>query len=188
MNDLDLLRSLGTELEPADGALPPSLRALDLTGRNRFRPAKTVSWAAMGLTAAATVAAVTLVATGSLTGSQENNPATPSARSQTSTAPTIELMAYTGKQVPGYKVAWMPKNWVIQGGGPTELTIAPKTAKNTDPKDFTGKLVLGLVWNGFEPITPQQAEREGMTSQPVDRRPAWRTQAPPHIGLCTRGS
>jgi hypothetical protein len=62
---------------------------------------------------------------------------------------------------------------VIQGGDSTSLTIAPKDAKDKDPSSFVGKLMVGLVWHGFKPITAAEAKREGLTSQPVDGRPGW---------------
>jgi hypothetical protein len=76
MNDLDLLRSLGTDLEPADSPLPPSLQRLDVTGKSGRSWSMKGSGVAMGLSAAATVAAVTLVATGALSGSTTGEPVT----------------------------------------------------------------------------------------------------------------
>jgi hypothetical protein len=79
MNDLDLLRSLGSDLEPTDGVPPARLRHSVLTrltneqSNNRFAERFSVSGhgpsrvrrnTAWGLTAVATVAAVTLVVTG----------------------------------------------------------------------------------------------------------------------------
>jgi len=56
----------------------------------------------------------------------------------------IKLVAWKGTQPPGYRVAWMPKGWVVQGSDPYALTIAPAGAKDKDPHVFVGKLVVML--------------------------------------------
>lgn len=80
MNDLDLLRTLGSELDPTDGVPPARLRhrvisemtdssnrrpggLYSITGRVPSRIQGGRNWTAWGLTAAASVAAVALVAT-----------------------------------------------------------------------------------------------------------------------------
>ena len=54
------------------------------------------------------------------------------------------LVAYQGRQVPGYRVAYAPRGWVIQGGNAFALTIAPKGDKDKSFASFTGKLVVML--------------------------------------------
>jgi len=39
---------------------------------------------------------------------------------------SIALVAFNGDQVPGYQVAEVPSGWVIQGGNPYALVIAPR--------------------------------------------------------------
>jgi hypothetical protein len=56
----------------------------------------------------------------------------------------IKLVAWTGTQPPGYRVAWMPKGWVVQGSTPFALTIAPPGDKDTNADSFVGKLVVML--------------------------------------------
>lgn len=54
------------------------------------------------------------------------------------------LVAYQGRQVPGYRVAYAPRGWVIQGGNAFALTIAPKGDKDKSIASVTGKLVVML--------------------------------------------
>ena len=56
----------------------------------------------------------------------------------------IALVAYTGRQAPGYQVAKVPKGWVIQGGNPFVLTIAPAGDPDKNVNAFVGKLVVLL--------------------------------------------
>jgi hypothetical protein len=56
----------------------------------------------------------------------------------------IALIAYQGKQVPGYQVAQVPKGWVIQGGDAFALVIAPRGDHDTSIYSFVGKLVVML--------------------------------------------
>ena len=144
-----------------------------LRGRARLRRRRTT-----GFAGAAAVALGLAVVPLSLGGHDAATTALPTPTRSVTSLPRIELAAYTGKQVPGYKVAWMPKGWVIQGGTPAHLTIAPGDAKNQDPSSFEGKLMLGLVWDGFTPITGSQAKRDGLTPQSVDGRPGWLSVAP----------
>ena len=57
---------------------------------------------------------------------------------------SIALVAYTGDQVPGYRVSEVPKGWEIQGGNAFALTIAPTGAADRNPDSFLGKLVVML--------------------------------------------
>jgi hypothetical protein len=58
--------------------------------------------------------------------------------------PSIALVAYAGKQPPGYRVAEVPAGWEIQGGNAFALTIAPEDAADKHPDSFLGKLVVML--------------------------------------------
>jgi len=159
---------------------------MDPTGDLRRGRAKLRKRRTAGLAGAAAVALgvgivpLTLGGNGAATGvtTAGSKAAVSTATPTVETLPKIELAAYTGKQVPGYTVQWMPKGWVIQGGGPTYLTIAPKDAKDQNPSYFMGKLMLGLTWHGFKPPTAAQARKNGETSQPVDGRPGWLAVAP----------
>lgn len=75
---------------------------------------------------------------------------------------SITLVSYTGTQPRGYKVSWIPQNWVIQGGNPTALTIASRDARDKDPNHFVNKLVV---------LSASDHETRPGTSQPVDGRP-----------------
>jgi hypothetical protein len=57
---------------------------------------------------------------------------------------TAMLVAYQGRQVPGYRVAYAPRGWVIQGGNAFALTIAPKGDEDKSIASFAGKLVVIL--------------------------------------------
>jgi hypothetical protein len=59
-------------------------------------------------------------------------------------ATAIKLVAYTGQQAPGYQVSEVPSGWVIQGGNPYVLTLAPRDDKNKSVDVFVGKLVVML--------------------------------------------
>jgi len=56
----------------------------------------------------------------------------------------IALVAYQGPQPPGYRVAEVPGGWVVQGGDPYKLVLAPKDDKDTSIDSFAGKLVVML--------------------------------------------
>jgi hypothetical protein len=97
----------------------------------------------------------------------------PVARS-TSTAgtrlPAVDLVAYTGKQVPGYRVSEVPAGWEIQGGNAFALALAPKNFPDRNTDSFAGKIVVML-------------ESEDVTAFPdgapitVDGRPGvWSTE------------
>ncbi|MCE0536882.1 hypothetical protein LWF15_15365 [Kineosporia rhizophila] len=58
--------------------------------------------------------------------------------------PGIQLVAYTGEQLPGYDVGFVPKGWEIQGGDDFTLTIAPKGFKDQDYNSFVGKIAVML--------------------------------------------
>ncbi|MDQ1713472.1 MAG: hypothetical protein QOE45_2922 [Frankiaceae bacterium] len=54
------------------------------------------------------------------------------------------LVAYTGAQPSGYRVAYVPKGWEIQGANELRMTIAPIGTTDRDPDAFEGKLVVML--------------------------------------------
>lgn len=76
----------------------------------------------------------------------------------------IALIAYEGKQAPGYQVAEVPSGWVVQGGNPYALVLAPKDDKDTSIDSFLGKLVVMLLSRDAGAPTTG-------TSQPVAGRP-----------------
>jgi hypothetical protein len=59
-------------------------------------------------------------------------------------ATKIALIAYQGRQVPGYQVAEVPSGWVIQGGDPFALVIARRGDHDHSIDSFVGKLVVML--------------------------------------------
>jgi hypothetical protein len=77
----------------------------------------------------------------------------------------IALVTYNGMQTPGYKVAEVPRDWVIQGGNAFALVLAPQDDKDTNIDSFVGKLVVMLQSrdaHGPGPGKPQPvAGREG---------------------------
>ena len=54
----------------------------------------------------------------------------------------VRLVAYTGQQPAGYRVASVPEGWEIQGADPFALTIAPKGFPDQQYQSFVGKLVV----------------------------------------------
>ena len=95
----------------------------------------------LGLAAAAAVAAG--LAAGSLAATGAGPHPGPQA-GLASTRHMAMLVAYQGRQVPGYRVAYAPRGWVIQGGNAFALTIAPKGDNDKSIASFTGKLVVML--------------------------------------------
>jgi hypothetical protein len=89
---------------------------------------------------------------------------TPTATSAVQTH-AIKLVAWVGTQPPGYRVAWMPKGWVVQGSDPYALTMAPPNAKDKDPHVFLGKLVVMLQ------SRDASAPPSNWADQPVNGRP-----------------
>src|SRR5215475_5971780 len=97
--------------------------------------------AAGGVLAAAAVGAMVPVILG--TGGAAPVAGGPASHPAVSTTPvqkshrSIALVAFTGDQVPGYTVAEVPEGWVIQGGTPFALVIAPKGGSDTNVDSFT---------------------------------------------------
>ncbi|GAA1628910.1 hypothetical protein [Actinoplanes couchii] len=61
-----------------------------------------------------------------------------------SVAPTVKLVAYTGKQPEGFTLDKVPDGWEIQGVDAGVLTIAPKNAKDKNIHNFEDKVVVML--------------------------------------------
>lgn len=151
-------------------AIPSHLTAVDpaadiARGRNALRKRRMTRLGA-GASGLAVVAAVSGVLISGGTGTTE--PQTPAAASTTTAAPTpgkarpeaatpsIALVAYTGEQVPGYRVGFVPKGWEIQGGNNSALVIAKKGFKNQDINSYESKIAVMLqsADAGNEPPTP----------------------------------
>jgi hypothetical protein len=128
-----------------------------------------VAAAAAGITAVA----VSLASAGP--GTLRPAQAGPASRAAVSAAPrvtpspiarSIALVSYAGQQIPGYQVAEVPSGWVIQGGSPSALVIAPAGDHDTSIYSFLGKLVV-MLKSPDEPV-PTHAPR-----QPVAGRPGY---------------
>ena len=175
MNDVkDLLELALTDrhgLDPAQHVDP----AGDLArGRGLLRRRRLV-----GLAGAATAVVVVALVPwaihaggGPSVGAQASPTIRSGSASSTQPAPThpatpvhsIALIAYEGKQPPGYQVAEVPSGWVVQGGNAYALVLAPQDDKDTSIDSFIGKLVVMLQSQGVGAPTVG-------TSQPVAGRP-----------------
>jgi hypothetical protein len=164
MNDLkNLLEKALDEAPTADAPIDPSPDLL--RGRTRLRRRRTVTLA--GATAVAlglVIVPLTVNGTGSPTRTGPASASDTGKSGASSSLPTLELVAYHGKQIPGYRVASTPKGWVIQGGDAFVLTIAPKGAKDDKYESFASKLVVMLQSKDAAPPTTG-------TVQAVDGRP-----------------
>jgi hypothetical protein len=61
---------------------------------------------------------------------------------KTASQPRIELVAYTGAQLPGFTVAQIPQGWQLSTSTSTALLITPDGSTNSDPDVFEGKLAV----------------------------------------------
>jgi len=111
----------------------------DLARGRRLRRRRRTLGVAAAAAAAAGLTAGSLAATATGAGPRPGLQAGPA-----STRHLAMLVAYQGRQVPGYRVAYAPRGWVIQGGNAFALTIAPKGDKDKSIASFTGKLVVML--------------------------------------------
>jgi hypothetical protein len=148
VNDIhDLLARAATE-----SPLPPSVIDADLgRGRRalRLRRARRVA----GPLAIASVGAAAIT-TAALNKPQPSGPLhavvqSPLPSHLRTTGPTppaeaIRLVAYTGGQPSGYRVAYVPAGWEIQGADPFAMTLAPQGFADQQPASFVGKLVVML--------------------------------------------
>jgi hypothetical protein len=204
MNDLkDLLARALDDAPPADAEMDP---AADLIrGRSRLLYRRRVALAGAA-TVALGVAIIPVALNGSAEPVKQNQASSPSSSSsvpatQPKRLPGLALVAYTGEQVPGYRVASVPEGWKIQGGDAYALAIVPKGFK--EPKDskeqgitsYVGKLVVMLQSRDAPPPTqgkeqlvdgrPGRLDVQGdvqmLTYQNVDER--WMViQAPTSLG------
>ncbi|HUP99261.1 MAG TPA: hypothetical protein VM093_02260, partial [Aeromicrobium sp.] len=78
-------------------------------------------------------------------------------------AQAVRLVAYSGKQPSGYRVAYLPAGWEIQGADPFAMTIAPYDFPDQQPASFVGKLVV-MSQSSDATGTP------GGTPRPVGKR------------------
>ena len=179
MNDVKQLLNLALDKAPADTVSDP--RADLERGRRLLRRRRLLGGA--GVTAAIAAGALVPVALhgggpvgqpgGSAAGSASGQAARTrhaSSAPRPSKAPagpgSIALVAWTGTQPPGYRVSWMPRDWVVQGSTPFALTIAPPGDKDTNPDSFLGKLVVML--QSADATSPSAG-----TPQPVNGRPGF---------------
>jgi hypothetical protein len=77
---------------------------------------------------------------------------------------SIALVAFTGEQVPGYQVAEVPSGWVVQGGNPYALVIAPQGDPDTSIDSFQGKLVVML--QSRDASAPTSGESDPVNGHP----------------------
>jgi hypothetical protein len=139
--------------DPAQGVEP----AADLArGRTLLRRRRRLGLAGLagGAAAVAAIAVPLSAGTGHQAGPGTTGPA----------AAGIALVAYRGTQPPGYKVAEVPRGWVIQGGNAFVLVLAPQGDKDTSINAFVGKLVVMLQSRDATGPGPGK-------SQPVAGRP-----------------
>jgi hypothetical protein len=137
MTDLKNLLELSLTNRPGLAPGDPVDPAGDLArGRQllRRRRRAVLSAGAAGAAGVAVVALVVANAGPSTAGHPSGHPLTAA----------IALVAYTGQQAPGYQVAKVPEGWVIQGGDPFVLTIAPANDPDKHYTTFVGKLVVML--------------------------------------------
>jgi hypothetical protein len=161
---------------PDDGqAVPAETAAADLARGRRLLRRRRAAGLVGGASVAAAAAGITAVAVslasagpGAVRPAQAG-PAAASAAPRVTPSPiarSIALVSYAGQQIPGYQVAEVPSGWVIQGGSPSALVIAPAGDPDTGIYSFVGKLVV-MLKSADEPV-PTRAPR-----QPVAGRPGY---------------
>ena len=126
-NAIDQLAGLGTDVEqpaPDDIVRRDLLRGRAALRRRRFRRGVT----GLGATAAIAVAAVAVTA-----GQPSPGPASTG----------LDLVAYTGTQLPGFTVGKVPEGFVLQGSNSYSLDVA-RPDDRTSLDDYRGKLVVIL--------------------------------------------
>jgi hypothetical protein len=145
MNDIhDLLGDMAVETP-----VPPTMVEADiLRGRRalRHRRARRVAGPLAVATVGATAIGVTLMDNPPQRGPQHAVVHSPLPQRVPSSrpAPGIKLVAYTGQQPSGYRVAYVPDGWEIQGANPFAMTIAPVGFGDQQPDSFVGKLLVML--------------------------------------------
>ena len=90
--------------------------------------------------------------------------AAPGRSAAPSVATAIDLVAYKGRQAPGYQVSEVPQGWIIQGGNAFVLTLAPKGDKDTSVDSFVGKLVVML--QSRDASAPTTGARQPVAGRP----------------------
>jgi hypothetical protein len=143
MNDIKALLDRAVDDVPASAAADDDLlRGRRALHRHRMRRA------------AAPLALATVGATAIVVGQRPDAPSTQHAVLHSPlprtapTAPTrvqaqaIRLVAYKGEQPSGYRVAYVPQGWEIQGADPFAMTIAPYDFPDQQPASFVGKLIV----------------------------------------------
>ncbi|HEY7146505.1 MAG TPA: hypothetical protein VH637_19870 [Streptosporangiaceae bacterium] len=165
MNDLkDLLERALDDGHGPDGAGPADPAADLARGRALLRGRRRVAVAGLsvGALGVAAVSWAGVAATGPAGPAAAAHPGTaarqhrhviivPGASRPASRLHSIALVAYQGEQPPGYRVAFMPRGWVVQGGDPYVLTIAPKGDPDSQYQSFTGKLIVALLSRDASP-------------------------------------
>ena len=132
-NVIDQLAGLGVAVEhpaPADIVRSDLLRGRAAQRRRRFRRGVT----GLGATAAVAVAAVAFTAA-------QPSPTPGPGPGAASTG--LNLVAYTGTQLPGFTVGKVPEGFVLQGSNSYSLDIAQPGDK-TPLQAYEGKLVVLL--------------------------------------------
>lgn len=177
MNEMKMLldSAVPTENEPVDPAA-------DLSRGRRRQHKRQMTRAWTGAAGLAVVAAATgiVVTTGPTEPAPPRAATAPAGTLSATTGstprgqlPAIELVAYTGKQVPGYAVKSVPEGWEIQGGSNTVLTIAPKGFKNKDVNEWVGKIAVMLESKDAaadeRPITEEDLKAWGMEGSDLAR-------------------
>jgi hypothetical protein len=126
-NVIEQLASLGTgaDLPPSDSVVRRDLaRGRAALRRRRVRR----GIAGVGATGAIAATALIVTTTGG----------------PSSTAPGgLDLVVYTGTQLPGFTVEKVPEGFALQGANAYSLDVAPATDR-TSLNDFRGKLVVML--------------------------------------------
>jgi hypothetical protein len=174
MTDIDtLLKSVAPDAVRPD----PQVVAADLARgraalvRARRRRMLRVPVGAVSLAAA--TAAVVLVATSAPTraGSTSSHPSrgtphaqvtrhpapghvkiTPQSAAKHAHGPRVELVDYSGAQLPGFMVSQIPQGWQLSTSTSTALLITPSASFNDDPDNFENKLA----------VLPQSEDEHGL--------------------------
>ena len=158
MTDLRTLLSYAAdEIEPAPGTVDADL----VRGRRALRRRHAQRTAAPLLLVTAGAAAFAVM--------QGTDPARPPLHAVLHsplpvpriTAPAatgIRLVAYTGQQPSGYRVAYVPAGWEVQGANAFAMTIAPKGFADQQPDSFVGKLLV-MLQSSDAPATPEGTPR-----------------------------
>jgi hypothetical protein len=125
--------------EAADGVATPNDSTIeaDLTRgrRARVRQARRRALIPAGLAAAAGVLAFSLLGTGAAT-----DPTPPQ-----SSSIAVALTSFQGEQPEGFSIEQVPTGWDVQAADRGMLVLAPKDAKNQNPNEFTGKILVTVA-------------------------------------------